>query len=215
MPKVKAVWLAVLALAAVSIAPACSRAPAAARPVSAPVAEVSGAQPAGARPYSPRIWYRGLKVPQVAFPDGGRRPIRSLLDVRHAMTFGDYVWDENGVPPGPIWIRVDIDAQLISVFRGEHEIGTAVILYGGNGKPTPVGAFHVLQKAKDYVSHTYDAPMPFMLRLTNDGVAIHASVVREGWATHGCIGVPTDFAKRLFGETRLGDAVLITAAAKS
>jgi lipoprotein-anchoring transpeptidase ErfK/SrfK len=131
------------------------------------------------------------------------------------MTFGDYVWDENGVPPGALWVRVDIGAQLISVFRGENEIGTAVILYGGNGKPTPVGAFHVLQKAKDYVSHTYDAPMPFMLRLTDDGVAIHASNVRAGWATHGCIGVPMDFARRLFGEARLGDAVLITSTTKS
>jgi lipoprotein-anchoring transpeptidase ErfK/SrfK len=131
------------------------------------------------------------------------------------MTFGDYVWDDNGVPPGPLWVRVDINAQLISVFRGEHEIGTAVILYGGNGKPTPIGAFHVLQKAKDYVSHTYDAPMPFMLRLTSDGVAIHASNVREGWATHGCIGVPLEFAKRLFTAAHLGDSVLITGAAKS
>jgi lipoprotein-anchoring transpeptidase ErfK/SrfK len=46
-------------------------------------------------------------------------------------------------------------------------------------------------------------------------VAIHASNVREGWATHGCIGVPMDFAKRLFGEAHLGDAVLITGANKS
>ncbi len=131
------------------------------------------------------------------------------------MTYGDYVWDEDGVPAGPLWVRVDIRAQLISVFRGEHEIGTAVILYGGMGKPTPVGAFHILQKAKDYQSHTYDAPMPFMLRLTSDGVALHASNVRPGWATHGCIGAPMEFAKRLFAAARLGDVVLITGAAKS
>lgn len=195
--------LAVVALA--SAAPGCGSS-AQAAPVSSPAARPPASRPA------PRIWYKGPKVPQIAFPDGGRRPIRSLLDVPHAMTFGDYVWDEDGVPPGPVWVRVDIGAQLISVFRGEHEIGTAVILYGGNGKPTPIGAFRVLQKAKDYVSHTYDAPMPFMLRLTSDGVAIHASNVREGWATHGCIGVPMDFARRLFAEAHLGDAVLITSA---
>jgi hypothetical protein len=162
-----------------------------------------------------RLWYQGPRVPQIAFPDGSRRPVRSLLDVPHAMAFGDYVWDEHGVPPGPLWVRVDIGAQLISVFRGEHEIGTAVILYGGLGKSTPMGAFRVLQKAKDYVSHTYDAPMPFMLRLTSDGVAVHASDVRPGWATHGCIGVPRDFAKRLFAAARLGDTVLITGNPKS
>jgi lipoprotein-anchoring transpeptidase ErfK/SrfK len=201
-------------LAAAAVAPACSRSPAAAQPAPAPIAAVSGAQAAGARPYSPRIWYRGRNIPEIVFPGGVRRPIRSLLDVQHAMTFGDYVWDENGVPPGPLWVRVDIGAQLISVFRGEHEIGTAVILYGGNGKPTPIGAFRVQRKAKDYISHTYDAPMPFALMLTNDGVAIHASDVRQGWATHGCIGVPVDFAKRLFSAMRPGDAVLITSTGK-
>ena len=215
MPRLKASWLAGMALAVLTTMPACSRAPASAHPVSAPIAQVSGAQSAGAHPYSQRIWYRGQDVPEIVFPGGVHRPIRSLLDVHHAMTFGDYVWDENGVPPGPLWIRVDIDAQLISVFRGEHEIGTAVILYGGNGKPTPVGAFHVQRKAKDYVSHTYDAPMPFALMLTNDGVAIHASNVRQGWATHGCIGVPIDFAERLFGTAKLGDSVLIISAAKT
>jgi hypothetical protein len=186
-----------------------------ARTASSPAAQPVPVQPSPAGPAARRIWYRGTNVPQLAFPDGSRRPVRSLLDVRHAMAFGDYVWDEDGVPPGPLWVRVDIGAQLISVFRGEHEIGSAVILYGGNGKPTPIGAFHVLQKAKDYHSRTYDAPMPFMLRLTGDGVAIHASNVRPGWATHGCIGVPMDFAKRLFGEAGLGDTVLITDSVRS
>jgi lipoprotein-anchoring transpeptidase ErfK/SrfK len=211
----RGLWPAVVVLAAAAVAPACSRAPASARPHPTPVAAVSGSQAAGAHPYSSRIWYRGQKTPEIVFPGGVRRPIRSLLDVQHAMTFGDYVWDENGVPPGPLWVRIDIGAQLISVFRGEHEIGTAVILYGGNGKPTPIGAFHVQRKAKDYVSHTYDTPMPFALMLTNDGVAIHASNVRPGWATHGCIGVPIDFAKRLFDAMRLGDSVLITSTGKS
>ncbi len=206
MPETRAFALAVglAALALVAFAPAADRA-------SAQAAPTLRAQP----PAGHRIWYPGPKIPQIASPDGRRRPVRSLLDIPHAMAFGDYVWDEDGVPPGPLWVRVDVGAQLISVFRGEHEIGAAVILYGGLGKPTPVGAFHVLQKAKDYVSHTYDAPMPYMLRLTGDGVAVHASEVRPGWATHGCIGVPMAFARRLFAEARLGDTVLITGNPKS
>jgi hypothetical protein len=203
MPETRAAGLAAgLALVALtSVSLWTSRSPAHAAPIHAASVQAH------------RIWYPNPR--QLAFPDGSRRSIRSLLDVPHAMSFGDFVWDETGVPPGPLWIRVDVSAQLISVFRGEHEIGTAVILYGWGGKPTPIGAFHVLQKAKDYVSHTYDAPMPFTLRLTSDGVAIHASEVRQGWATHGCIGVPRAFAERLFSEARLGDSVLITSAAKS
>ena len=52
--------------------------------------------------------------------------------------------------------------------------------------------------------------MPFMLRLTWDGIAIHASNVRGGSATHGCIGVPPDFAELLFKEVKIGDQVSIT-----
>jgi lipoprotein-anchoring transpeptidase ErfK/SrfK len=144
--------------------------------------------------------------------DSGARAIRSVLDVRKAMTFGDYAWNDKDVPQGPVWIRVDLARQLISVFRDGHEIGAAVILFGGNGKPTPTGDFPILQKAADYQSKTYDAPMPYMLRLTADGVAIHASNVREGWATHGCIGVPMEFARRLFGEAALGDTVTVIGA---
>ena len=51
--------------------------------------------------------------------------------------------------------------------------------------------------------------MPFTLRLTEDGVAIHGSDVRWGRATHGCVGVPLQFAEKLFGEVNKGDQVLI------
>jgi hypothetical protein len=136
----------------------------------------------------------------------------SILDVPDQMHYGEFVWNDAGVAQGAIKVRVDLGRQLISVFRGGHEIGTAVILFGGNGKETPTGDFPVLQKAADYHSATYDAPMPYMLRLTKDGVAIHASNVRHGWATHGCVGVPMEFARRLFGEVKLGDTVEIVGA---
>lgn len=156
-----------------------------------------------------RIRYADGAAPELTLPGGNRRAIHSLLKISGPMQFGGYVWDDRGIAQGPVWVRVDMSRQLISVFRGGDEIGSAVILYGAKGKPTPAGAFTVLQKAKDYHSRTYDAPMPYMLRLTNDGVAIHASNVREGWATHGCIGIPAEFASRLFAAMQVGDAVFI------
>jgi len=138
------------------------------------------------------------------------RPIRSILDVRGPMSYGDYVWNDKGVPPGPTWIRVDLHAQLMSVFRSGHEIGTAVILYGADGLPTPTGKFPILAKLKDHKSVTYDnAPMPYTLRLTGDGVSIHGSNVRWGFATHGCVGIPKAFAAKVFGVVNVGDPVFI------
>jgi lipoprotein-anchoring transpeptidase ErfK/SrfK len=137
------------------------------------------------------------------------RPITTILNVPGKMTYGDFRWDDRGVPAGPTWIRVDLKSQVLSVFRGGQEIGTAVILYGADGVPTPTGRFPILAKLKDHRSQTYDAPMPYTLRLTADGVSIHASDVRWGYATHGCIGVPAAFAAKLFAAASLGDEVFI------
>jgi lipoprotein-anchoring transpeptidase ErfK/SrfK len=137
------------------------------------------------------------------------RPVKSLLDVPAQLHFGDYAWNDTAVPAGPTWLRIDLSSQLISVFRAGHEIGSAVIVYGGDNKETPVGKLHILGKARDHRSSVYDAEMPYTLRLTNDGVSIHASSVRWGAATHGCIGVPPAFAQRLFDATRVGDEVVI------
>ena len=137
--------------------------------------------------------------------------IKSVLTIDGPLGHGNYYWDESNAPAtGPLLITVDLTAQTLSVFRDGHEIGVAVILYGTPEKPTPLGAYPITQKNADHVSNLYDAPMPFMLRLTNDGVAIHGSDVEWGYGTRGCIGVPTAFAKLLFGQVKLGDIVIIT-----
>ncbi|WP_322965492.1 L,D-transpeptidase family protein [Sphingomonas fuzhouensis] len=136
--------------------------------------------------------------------------VRHILDLKAPLRHGDFVWDESGAPQGPIVITVDLAAQVVSIFRDGYEIGTAAIIYGADNMPTPLGVFPILQKDADHVSNLYDAPMPYMLRLTNDGVAIHASDVRYGNATHGCIGVPIGFAKKLFAATKIGDRVIVT-----
>jgi lipoprotein-anchoring transpeptidase ErfK/SrfK len=197
-----AIVAGVAALIALAMAPP-------AEPTSTPpvIADVGSKPPQDAA----RIAYPEGQEPKLRLPGGRQETVRSVLNIDYPLQFGSYVWDDAGVPAGPVWVRVDIAKQLISVFRDGHEIGSAVILYGAESKPTPSGAFTVLQKARDYHSRTYDAPMPFMLRLTADGVAIHASNVREGWATHGCIGVPEAFAQRLFSEMKLGDTVFIEA----
>ena len=157
----------------------------------------------------PRIFYPQDQQPVLRLSDSTSRPIRSLLNIRTQMHFGDHVWNDAGVPAGPVWVRVDLSRQIMSVFRGGHEIGSAVILYGTDGKPTPTGTFPILERAREHRSNLYDAEMPFMLRLTNDGVAIHASNVRKGSATHGCVGIPRSFAQLLFDAVKRGDLVVI------
>jgi lipoprotein-anchoring transpeptidase ErfK/SrfK len=151
-----------------------------------------------------------MKVATSSKPANDAFVVKRVLPIIGPFRHGDYVWDDKDVPAGPIVITVDLAAQTLSVFRDGYEIGAAVILYGADNMMTPLGTFPITQKDADHWSNLYDAPMPYMLRLTNDGVAIHGSDVELGSATHGCIGVPNKFAALLFGQAKLGDRVIIT-----
>nr|MBA3898253.1 L,D-transpeptidase family protein [Sphingomonadaceae bacterium] len=134
------------------------------------------------------------------------------LTLSAPLNHGDWVWrPEAGPATGPILITADLAAETLSVFRDGHEIGVAVIHYGADSKPTPLGRFPILQKDADHKSSLYaSAPMPYMLRLTADGVTIHGAQIDGRFGTHGCIGVPTPFARLLFGQVKVGDPVIVT-----
>ena len=138
--------------------------------------------------------------------------VRRILDIPGPLKMGEHHWDESGAPAdGPVVITVDLEAQVLSIFRGGYEIGAAAILYGRDDKPTPLGAFPITQKKARHVSNLYGSPMPYMMRMTNDGISIHGSdSVAPGFATHGCVAVPTAFAKKLFEAAKLGDVVIVT-----
>ena len=171
----------------------------------ASVAVASASRPAARPPAAPLP----LKAAPTK-PVDQRFVVRRILDTGGPIPYGDYFWDESGAPAGPIVITVDLGAETLSVFRNGYEIGTAAIIFGAEGKETPLGTFPITQKDADHISNIYDAPMPYMLRMTNDGVSIHGSEVRYENATHGCIGIPLGLAKRLFGVVKLGDKVIVT-----
>jgi hypothetical protein len=156
-----------------------------------------------------RLFLTEQDIRSVTMPNGDRQKIASLLHVDGPMRYGQFHWNAKDVPAGQIWIRVELSTQLMSVFQGEHEIGTGVILFGADSHPTPIGRFPIMAKLKDHESSIYDAKMPYTLRLTGDGVAIHGSNVRRGAATHGCIGIPTEFAAHVFDAVKISDPVFI------
>jgi lipoprotein-anchoring transpeptidase ErfK/SrfK len=137
--------------------------------------------------------------------------IKRILPIKGAIKYGEWHWDDKDVPAGPIVVTVDLEARVLSVFRAGYEIGATAVLLGTSDKPTPLGVFPITQKDKDHVSNIYTgAPMPYMQRLTNDGITLHGSDVALGYASHGCVGMPDAFAAKLFATTKLGDKVYIT-----
>lgn len=201
--------LLVLAILLVSIVPMVRARDSAPRPDVDPAALARKARPQAPAP-RPAPAPVAAPAPQPVPANDDGMTLRRVLKVDGPFRHGDYVWDADGVPAGRLIVTIDLEAQTIAVFRAGYQIGAAVIIYGANDKPTPLGTFHILEKDVDHVSSLYDAPMPYTMRLTNDGVAIHASSVAWGNATHGCIGVPLEFAKLLYAQARLGTEVIIT-----
>jgi lipoprotein-anchoring transpeptidase ErfK/SrfK len=179
-------------------------------------------------PSAPRVIHQGVTSPTdavAAKPDAmakaalvapAPRPepftIKRILPIAGPIKYGQWFWNDEDVPQGPLVITVDLDARVLSVFRDGYEIGATAVLLGTQEHPTPLGTFPILTKERHNVSEKYgDAPMPWTLRLTGDGVAIHGGhPVALGWASHGCIGAPNDFMVKLFAIAKVGDEAIIT-----
>lgn len=108
-------------------------------------------------------------------------------------------------------IVVSRDRQSLVVYRGSEVVATSNVSTGKPGHATPTGIFTILEKRVYHESNLYDsAPMPFMQRITWSGVALHESKhVPRRPASHGCVRLPSGFAKTLYGMTEPGVPVVI------
>jgi len=123
---------------------------------------------------------------------------------------GEWVWKPEIAPDGPVLVYVDLGRQLATVYRNGVRIGVSTISSGKDGHETPTGVFTILEKNKEHHSKTYDdASMPFQQRLTWLGVAMHAGNLPGYPASHGCVRLPMEFAKKLFEVTPMGGTVVI------
>ena len=124
---------------------------------------------------------------------------------------GEFAWSPALAPSGPVLVVVSLPAQRAWVYRNGVRIGATTVSTGRRGHETPVGVYTILQKAREHYSNLYDsAPMPFMQRLTWDGIALHAGHLPGYPASHGCIRLPPEFAELLFTVTAKETTVVVT-----
>ena len=109
-----------------------------------------------------------------------------------------------------VLIVVSLASQRAFVFRKGEPWDSTKVSSGRAGKETPSGVFPILEKQVMHRSTLYDeAPMPFMQRLTWGGVALHAGHVTGRPTSHGCIRLPPEFAKKLYGITNFSSTVVV------
>lgn len=124
---------------------------------------------------------------------------------------GDYVWHPEISPSGPVVIIISLPEQVLYVYRNGVRIGRSTISSGKSKHNTPTGVFTILQKNVKHTSTIFKgASMPYMERLTWGGVAMHAGNLPGFPASHGCVRLPLDFARKLYTVTSDGTTVIIT-----
>jgi ankyrin repeat protein len=128
-------------------------------------------------------------------------------------------WTENwqcvqmllGGGPMPDRLRVEISLakQNAIVIKDGITIFTTKVSTGRNGFSTPSGSYVITDKDRDHRSTIYKCAMPYFMRLNCRDFGMHEGVVQPYPASHGCIRLPSDAAKKLFVEIPVGTVVMI------
>lgn len=145
-------------------------------------------------------------------PDPSQQQLPEEMPLE-ALRPGDYIWQPERQPTGPVSVIVSIPEQLVHVYRNGVRIAVSTCSTGKPGHDTPTGTFVVLQKDKDHHSNLYNnAPMPNMQRLTWGGIALHAGNLPGYPASHGCVRLPREFSEKLWTVTHMGTPVIVSGA---
>ena len=119
--------------------------------------------------------------------------------------------NEPAPPKGPLFFVISTNKQHVSVYGSNGLYEVSPVSTGRPDHPTPHGIFSIIGKERFHRSNLYSsAPMPFMQRITWSGVAMHEGVLPGYAASHGCVRLPHEFARRLFGYTDGNERVIIS-----
>ncbi len=128
-------------------------------------------------------------------------------------------WSENwqslqmllGGGPMPDQLRVEISLakQNMAVIKDGVTVFTTQCSTGRQGFTTPPGQYVITDKDRDHRSTIYKCAMPYFMRLNCRDFGMHEGVVPTYPASHGCIRLPSDAARKLFVEIPVGTVVMI------
>jgi len=109
-------------------------------------------------------------------------------------------------------IVVDLHKQVAYALEDGNIKFEGKISSGKRGRATPEGDYHILEKKRYHRSNMWPKPhggakMPYMLRLTNTGIAMHMGNVRRRAASHGCIRMSPSLARKMYKWAKVGMVV--------
>lgn len=116
-------------------------------------------------------------------------------------------------------VLIDLSNQRAYATEDGLVIFEGRISSGKPGRETPRGEFTIIQKKRHHKSNLWPKPnggakMPYMMRLTNSGIAMHLGYVPNKPASHGCIRLENGFAQKMYRWARVGTDVYVVGEAR-
>jgi ankyrin repeat protein len=150
----------------------------------------------------------------------GTRANRNLLTKRNKMSALDIAaetghWRSSqillGGGPSPDQLRVEISLALqrVALFKNGVPVYRTQCSTGRQGYSTRRGDFVITNKERNHRSTLYHVEMPYFMRLSCLDFGMHAGIVPNYPASHGCIRLPEDAARKFFSEIPVGTLVTV------
>lgn len=114
-----------------------------------------------------------------------------------------------GPMPDELHLEISLARQNMAVIKDGVTVFTTHCSTGRQGFTTPAGQYVITDKDRDHRSTIYKVPMPYFMRLNCRDFGMHGGVVPTYPASHGCIRLPSEVARKLFVEIPVGTVVMI------
>jgi ankyrin repeat protein len=114
-----------------------------------------------------------------------------------------------GPAPDKLRIEISLAMQSVALVRDGISIYHARCSTGRAGYSTKRGEFVITNKERNHRSTIYHVEMPYFMRLSCLDFGMHAGIVPNYPASHGCIRLPEDTARKFFSEIPVGTLVSV------
>lgn len=155
----------------------------------------------------PHVARNGISPFREETPPARYDEFRSSENYR--LTFNTWKDDNLMRRPGRKLVVIDLANQRgLCLVDGQVAMDFPVCT-GQGSHLTPTGSFRISEKDVNHRSNLYNCPMPYFMRLTNEGIGLHIGDVYRVPASHGCIRITRDACISLFNALPRGTEVVI------
>ncbi len=114
-----------------------------------------------------------------------------------------------GPSPDRLRLEISLGLQRVALVKNGVPVYRTQCSTGRTGYSTKRGEFVITNKERNHRSTIYHVEMPYFMRLSCLDFGMHAGYVPNYPASHGCIRLPEEAARKFFSELPVGTLVTV------